>query len=552
MNETVNLSSQTTDLTNADEHVVAANALLGKMYAQLVTPAGVEPADNDPTVFAWSTPSIPLDPDIFDYLEDGFIPTIRDIDVRALAADIEETGVAPSDPEFRVAMAEAIEKERIAEVDERWRHAQEVATLCDTLPNLDIVFGENSDQILMTLSDNVGALSTTYRQILDEIEVAERPVSEEDKERMAQVEALLYEPEAEPPGAPAEGEDPDPFGSMLNDLLGDTADATEATTAADLPRPSRLVRIYDEMRAQYEAATMEYADKILESQTSPEAADNFNRFGAIHRRRVEDALRAWRSVGKKNQVEALQSLLSHLTRADMVTFLENARLRYDVDDLAANQGLVPFKFTTVVPGSIMSLPWQKVTFDHTDIDRSFRQSRASGGGSFGLNFGFWGIGGGGGGAKETIDRTLDVRGIRMSFEITQALIHRPWFTPSLFDSREWRLRNGELLSDGAAVPQGRLRGYTDAMILVRNLSIHHNELNTFFEMEKTTASGRGGLRIGPFRIGGGGSSSSTETDSGVERTATSITIPGPSLAGFRCRRFSGPVPNPATDVEEFV
>jgi hypothetical protein len=546
------VSNEKIDLTNADEHVVAANALLGKMYAQLVAPAGVEPADNDPTVFAWSTPSVPLPTDIFDYLEDGFIPTIRDIDVRKLAADVETAGIPPTDPEFRVAMAQAMEQERLAEVQERWRHAQEVATLCDSLPNLDVTFGENSDQILMTLSDNTGAMSTTYRQILDEIEVGERPEDPEAKERMAQIEALLYEPESNPPGAPEAGEDPDPFGSMLNDLLGDSASTSDPTTSADLPRPSKMVRIYDEMRAQYETAVAEYADRVLESQTSPEAADNFNRFGAIYRRRVEDALRAWRSVGKKNQIDALHSMLSHLTRADMVTFVENARIRYDVDDLAANQGLTPFKFTTVVPGSVMSLPWQRVTFDHTDIDRYSRHVQRNAGGRVGLNFGFWGVSGGANWSNEQIDRTLDVTGINMSFEITQVLIHRPWFTPSLFDSREWRLRGGDLLSDGAAVPSGRLRGYTDAMILVRDLSIEHRELHTFFDKETTTTGGGGGLRIGPFRLGGGGSSSKTEIDQGVERTSTSITQPGPALAGFRCRRFSGPVPNPDPGIERFI
>ncbi|MGH1492238.1 MAG: hypothetical protein ACRBK7_23105 [Acidimicrobiales bacterium] len=538
------------DLTNADEQIVAMNALLGKMYAQLVAPPGVEPAADDPTVFAWMTPSQPVPEDFFDYLE-GFIPTGRDINVKEIAARVEEAGIPRDDPQFRVAMATAMQEERTAELNERWNHAFEVSTVCDQTPNLDIIFGENNDQTLMTLADNTGPMSVAYRQILDEIEIGQRPPDPEAKERLAEIEKLLFEPEADPPGAPAEGEDPDPFGSMLSGLLGDDS-ADVVTTSRDLPRPSKMVRVYDEMRAKYEASVAEYAEKVLESQTSAEAANHFNRFGAVHRRRVEDALRAWRSVGKKNEIEALQSMMSHLTRADMVAFVEGARIRYDVDDLSAQQGLAPFKYTGVVPGSIMALPWQTVTFDHSDIDRHMKHVKTSGGGRFGLNLGFWGVGGGGGASKETLDRTFDMTEIGISFEIAQVLLYRSWFTPSLFDSREWRLPGDQLLSDGAAIPSGRLRGYTDAMILVRDLSITHRDLHRYYEREKETLNARGGLRIGPFQLGGGGAKSSTTVNSGETETEGTLTMSGPAIAGFRCRRFRGQVPDPDPAITKWL
>ena len=542
------MANEVVNLAEAEDHIVATNALMGKIYAHLVAPPGVAPASDDPTVFAWMPLAMSVPEDILDYLG-GFVPTGREIDVKAVAKHIEAMGIPPTDPEFRIEMAKAMNEERVAEVNERWMHASEVSKLCDMTPNLDIVFGENNDQSLMTLADNLGPMSAIYRQLLDEIEIAERPVDSEGAKQLAKLEALLYEPEARPPGALPEGGDPDPFGSMLSSILNEPDE--NLSIVPEIPRPSLAVRQYEEGRATYEAAVAEYTSKYREAQLSPIAANEFQMFAEVHRRRLREALRAWRSSGRKNQVEGWRSMMAHLTRADMATFVENARTLYDSDESAAQGGMLPFKYTAVIPSSMMSLPWQTIKFSFEDIKRYRQEVKKTGGGGFGISLPFWGAGGGGAASKDSVETSFDLNEINISFQASLNLIVRPWAKTELFDSHEWKLPGGQLLSDGKAVPSGRLRGYTDAILFIRDLTIEHSQLHRFYEMEKKKAGGRGGLRIGIFNLGGSGSRTTIEQTSGGHKTRTSFTHPGPAIAGFRCRRLPL-LPNPDPNVDSWV
>lgn len=154
----------------------------------------------------------------------------------------------------------------------------------------------------------------------------------------------------------------------------------------------------------------------------------------------------------------------------------------------------------------------------------------------------------------------------MSFSIAQIPIIFPWFRPSYLTSPIWRFAVGDLLvkdwklSDGGKPPKGQMPAYPTSMIFIRDLNFNFGSESGFSEwmneQSAKSANGGGALSIGPIFLGGKYSSWQTqgrsENSAQYKYDENGMSVPGMQLIGFKCHVLPGSVPNPSSDVKEWV
>jgi len=97
---------------------------------------------------------------------------------------------------------------------------------------------------------------------------------------------------------------------------------------------------------------------------------------------------------------------------------------------------------------------------------------------------------------------LQISNFRMSFDLVQAMVARPWFYPEFFMNRGWTLEKGhgwtfeEMPSNGEPLPQGIFIGYPTQAIFVRNLVIESEEFSNAFSSYASQFSAGGSVGLG--------------------------------------------------------
>jgi hypothetical protein len=139
------------------------------------------------------------------------------------------------------------------------------------------------------------------------------------------------------------------------------------------------------------------------------------------------------------------------------------------------------------------------TFEETSIESS--SSESIWGGSLGIDFGFWGFSAGASGSA--LDRMCqtDITKLEISFSNVQEFPVRRgrWFDISLIE------KYGESLIEFWGV-SGSMNVIPISIILVRGSKIKITANESFVHEFEKHINGSGGVRIGPFKIGGGGGS----------------------------------------------
>ena len=59
----------------------------------------------------------------------------------------------------------------------------------------------------------------------------------------------------------------------------------------------------------------------------------------------------------------------------------------------------------------------------------------------------------------------------ITFHYNEVTVMRPWFHPEFFESREWRERNGKVVSDGNIPRRGSIPAYISKILAVRNIQV---------------------------------------------------------------------------------
>src|SRR5207302_1298403 len=97
---------------------------------------------------------------------------------------------------------------------------------------------------------------------------------------------------------------------------------------------------------------------------------------------------------------------------------------------------------------------------------------------------------------------------KMSFELAQVVISRPWFYPEFFMNQGWTLRKGEgwmyddFPSDGKIPPKGKFIAYPTTILFARNIKIESAEFVSAYRAYSNSVGASVSVGWGPFSLSG--------------------------------------------------
>jgi hypothetical protein len=530
---------------------VLSNAIMGKLYDVLTNGDDTVPKSPD-NFFSWETPGVPVTPDDFHFLTQGFTGVVTPDAVKTYLAAKNPTGADGSTPAAGASGAAApqgltdadLDKLRAADVSGLYQQAESFARKVDFIPDVASINGKKLAQLAVQ-TDN-GSLSDVYSLTLTMSQVMESQIPDDEKAKIAKLRGLLTTT------------------TKSKDLITDQE--------VDVTSPSPLVLAYNTKMTAYNNAALAYNNARISAlaASTPEAVQYFAINAPILRNNVTAAMADWTTTGYKNQYEEIAAYIAQVEGRDMSLLLASYK-----DDLAKAKltGIASgsdFFYTALTPANFYeSTGWSRFHFAAGDFSRYNHSSFSSSGWSVQASGGFFGFGAHGGGSHDESQRQYDGNfssdHCAMSFEICQVNIVRPWLKTSYLNSKTWRFDPGNpdvknnLLSDGASPPNGLMPAYPTSIILVRNLVLdfgNNQGAQSFMTQQSSNSQGGGvGFSFGPFSIGADAShhnaSGSTTSQASYSWSDQGLSIPGMQIIGYRCHVLPKS-PNPSPDIKNWI
>lgn len=457
------------------------------------------------TFLAWATPGFAFDPSYFDFCSQGL------------------GGGATAEASKAI-----------------FQHAADIATMVDFIPDVSQVFTNDHQQAVYRKSD--ARLSFMYGEILRAARVVKGDLSAADQAKIAKARDLLSTTTTTK----------DPF-----------TDQPKTTTS-----PSPMMAAYTDKWGDYLNAVTNYHNKRIAAQVAsgPDgkaAVLDFANNGDLYRMQATQALRAWEADGYKGDIEEIQDYISQVTQRSMVLWLQALTDRFNdakVDNPNANGDT--FYYSTLIPGDFATAKgWTSIETYHDQLNSSTHYDSSSWGGSVGVNWGLWSASGGVQHSSSDYSSNFKVSNFQLTMDMTQVLIHRPWFYPEFFMNKGWTLSPGHgwtwpsMPSDGGKPPgtKGTLIGYPTAALFVRNVKIKSSELTQAYHQFSSQTSGSASVGWGPFQLSGNYSRNTGGQNFSSDAHGDTLTIPGMQLIGFVCQLFNkAPDPLPTLKDSDFT
>lgn len=358
-------------------------------------------------------------------------------------------------------------------------------------------------------------------------------------------------------------------------LLEVTKEKTDLITdeVTTITVPSPLVEAYNTKMSDYHDAVLEYNNKRIAALDASDAKSvhDWALNGNIYYNKVKAAKAAWVSSGYKNEYEQIAAFIDQIMQRDMTLLKQHYWETLEKSTLTSLVSGANFPFTTVIPANFAeSTGWTRFTFNSSQYDdkmisnvhnHSVKVDQSSKSWFHKQHYSY--------GKKnntQTLETTFNLSQIKVSFEICQVNIVRPWFKPAFLNSKYWRfdpnnvLLKGKMLSTGGNKPQGLMPAYPTAMILVRNLVIDFGEQSAasdfMHKFEETSHEGGVGVNIGMFGIGASAdfkyldNNEHDEAENKVHQVGSAIQVPGMQIIGYRCHVL-GTSPDPNPDIKNW-
>ena len=520
------------------------NSVMGKFYDILTNGDETVPQSED-NFFSWATPGIPVDATEFDFLTQGLTGVVKKEAIAEMAVPVAAGGggeAPPPPPELSPALLEQL---RATDTAQLYQEAENFARLVDFVP--DVASKTNDGFARLAVMNNEGSLSDIYRYTLRMSQVAQSELPQETKDKIERFRQLLS------------------VTTKKKNLIDDTE--TEVT------EPSPLTKAYNEKLAAYEDAALQYNSRRIDALTaSDSAAVHFwAQNASILRNRVKAAMADWVSSGHKNDYESIAAFIDQVMQRDMALLKQEYRDDLEKARLTGLASGSDFFYTSLVPGNFAkSSGWTRFNFSKSSFDTQSNSEYSTKKWQAEARGGFLGIfgGGGGGGASESRSEyhsKFKSDHFSLSFEIAQVPIVRPWLKEAFLLSKSWRFdqnnpeAKGEVISDGAKPPKGKMPAYPTSIIFVRNLALDFGESTGFSdfvsEHAAKNAQAGGSVSWGPFSLGGSysrsSSSGSTNYHQGFETSGQGIAINGMQVAGFKCHILPKS-PDPLSTIENWI
>jgi hypothetical protein len=510
------------------EPSVLANSIMGKLYDVLTNGDDTVPKSED-NFFSWATPGIPMQPEDFKFLSQGFTGIAK--------TQLDAAGNPIKYTDAQLAQLKA------ADVTGLFQQAEFLARLVDFVPDVTVVNNEHFSTL--SVMNNQGTLSEIYERTLQFSEVKNSELTQAQKDKLEELRAKLVTVKKE------------------KDIITD--EEVEVTS------PSPLVKLYNTKMAAYVDAGLEYNQRRIDAMNAatPEAVQYYAVNASLLRNKVKAAWNDWVTTGHKEDYEKIAAFIQQMEGRDLVLLKQ----RY-LDDLekARLTGIASgseFFSTSLIPASFAtSAGWSRFTFSAGELNTYSSTTFDKSGWSASAAGSWMGIFNAAGSAtsehsKDSYTGKMDSAYCNMTFEIAQVPIVRPWLKTSYLTSTTWKFDPtnpdvaNSLLSDGKKPPKGQLVAYPTTAIFIRKLRLDFGQNSSFTswlqEKQSSNAEAGGYVALGPLVLGGGGgshsASGSTQNNAGYKYDDHSISVDGMQLIGFKCHILpKAPNPDPSITV----
>ena len=333
--------------------------------------------------------------------------------------------------------------------------------------------------------------------------------------------------------------------------------------------PGPIVEAYNAKMNEWLDAVDEYCTVLVDAQSAkgsdPEAIRRvamFSNKAASLIRKVHAAEGAWVTQGYKNEYEQIQAYMAQVTEKSLVLYKEDLKQKLaNAKKTSTNEGAAgEYYYTTLLPGNFAeSTAWTKFTYYEQDYETHSKKDTSQWGVKAGVSFGLFSFGANAGGSR--VEQSMDIQAasFRAQFEFTQIPIVRPWFDPGFFTMRAWTLDDAWNLnfdkgvSDGQAIPVGRLVAYPVTALFVRNLKITLDESDSHTKYINEQISAGGTVGWGPFQVGGSYKHGNEQRDFKSHAEGGEISFEGIQLVGLINNLIpKSPNTNPAIRPDQFV
>ena len=527
------------------EPSVLANTIMGKLYNVLTSGDDIVPKSED-NFFSWCTPGIPVEPADLEFLSQGLTGVVKKSAVDAIqptAARAEgDPPPAPQPPLTPEQLTQLMAQDTMR----LYMQAENLSRLLDFVP--DVGKSTNEQFAQMAVQTNDGTLSDIYDYTLRMSQVMKTDLPEETVKKIEKFRGLLQKV------------------VKKKDIITD--EETEVT------EPSELYRAYYSKMKDYNAAALDYNTHRIDALTAtdPRAIHDWAINANIYRNNVNAAMNDWVALGHKEDFEKIAAFIDQVSRRDLSLLKQQYVQDFERARLTSPVSGCDFFFTSLVPGNFAnSTGWTRFGFSAGDFEShkssGYNWSSASGSGGGG----FMGIGvrasHSQSSSHQQFSGTFDSSHTRMSFEIAQVPIARPWMRTAFLTSPGWRfdqnntIAKNDQLCDGGAPPKGKMPAYPTTAIFVRKLSLSFGESHSFSsfvsDSQRSSTSAGGFASFGPFFIGGSGASrsgsGSTKRDYGFKYENNTMHIDGMQLIGFKCHVMpKSPNPDPAIPADGWI
>jgi hypothetical protein len=276
--------------------------------------------------------------------------------------------------------------------------------------------------------------------------------------------------------------------------------------------------------------------------------------GSLYRMQADNAMRNWTTLGFKNDVEKIHAIINQTTQRSAKLWKQ--RLLESMDDAKMSAlGGGDFYYTSLMPGNFMaSQGWPRYKTTHEKLTESTRATSTSWKAGASLKWGLFGANPEGSGETKTSSENKTVSSFSLEFEITQAVLLRPWFFPEWFMNQGWTLEKGQgwtfdqFPSDGAQPPKGNFVGYPTTVLFARNIVLTSADFASELKEFSKSISVGGKVGWGPFSLSGSYSKSSSGRDFTSTNDGNTIAVPGVQAIGtLNC--LVDKSPNPLADLK---
>lgn len=405
--------------------------------------------------------------------------------------------------------------------------------LVDFIPDPTGTYNNDMQQTVWRSSE--ARMSHIYSEILRFSKVVSYPLSDEQKAKIEKFRKLLR------------------VTKKVKDLITDE----EKEVTVDGP----MIQLYNEKMQAYIAAALVYNSKRVAAQSATgvdgkAAVLDFANNAVLYRMQVKAAMDAWVSGGYKNEVDQINAYINQVTQRDMMLWKQRLLENYEG---AKVSGLGPgqeFLYTVLIPGNFANASgWTGFSFSHEKVATTshFESNSWSVGG--GVNWGFWSASANVSSQSQKFNSDFSLSSFKMSFDLAQVVISRPWFYPEFFMNRGWTLRKGEgwmyddMPSNGQKPPRGNFIAYPTVALFAKNIVIDSLDFASAYEEYSKSLSVNASVGWGPFRLNGSYSHAEAGRSYNSEKTTSGLKVPGMQIIGFQ-NYVIGKAPNPLPDIKE--